>query len=288
MGGGVEVLEKRDGSLLIVSKYKGQLIHRTRGTFDASKLENGFEIEELKRKFPLAFELEVDEEGTADYSLLFEWETPNNQIVIRHEELNLVLIGGVRHKDYSYFTQKELDELSLKIGVARPETFKFDSVKEMLNSVSLWKGKEGVVVYSKGGQTMRKVKAEDYLRIHRLKSELSSTKRLVEFYVSAGTPPLKEAITLIEETIDFEVARRCEKDLERVCEAWGWVQTSLNSVRTTVERLKVLDRKGFALKVKESLDKELWGVAFKFLDGKTLEDREKVKLIERQLSEVSL
>lgn len=282
MGGGVEVLEKRDGSLLIVSQYKGQLIHRTRGTFDASKLDNGFEIELLKKRFPQAFELDVDENGTANYSLLYEWETPNNQIVIRHEELNLVLIGGVRHEDYSYFTQKELDELALKKGLARPETFKFDSVKEMLNSVSLWKGREGVVVYSKGGQTMRKIKAEDYLRIHRLKSELSSTKRLIEFYVSAGTPPLKEAIKLIETSIDFEVARRCEADLEKVCVSWERVQPYLVWLKQYVEPLKVLSRKEAALTI-QLLDQDERGLAFKMLDEKPLEDRDKIKLIEDEV-----
>ena len=40
------VMEKLDGSTLIVSKYKGQYIIRTRGTIDAGRMEkNGFEIE---------------------------------------------------------------------------------------------------------------------------------------------------------------------------------------------------------------------------------------------------
>ena len=49
------LIEKKDGSLLIISKYKNQIIHRTRGTFDASNLENGHEIEFLKQKYPKVF-----------------------------------------------------------------------------------------------------------------------------------------------------------------------------------------------------------------------------------------
>jgi hypothetical protein len=41
-------VEKLDGSTLIVSKYNGQYILRTRGTVDASKLANGFELELFK------------------------------------------------------------------------------------------------------------------------------------------------------------------------------------------------------------------------------------------------
>ena len=43
--GGCQILEKCDGSTLIVSKYKGELIIRTRGTADASFMENGHELE---------------------------------------------------------------------------------------------------------------------------------------------------------------------------------------------------------------------------------------------------
>ena len=39
------VVEKLDGSTLIVSKYNGQYILRTRGTVDASTMANGFELD---------------------------------------------------------------------------------------------------------------------------------------------------------------------------------------------------------------------------------------------------
>ena len=44
------VVEKMDGSLLSVTKYKGQYILRTRGTFDAHAMENGHELEIFKEK----------------------------------------------------------------------------------------------------------------------------------------------------------------------------------------------------------------------------------------------
>ena len=38
------IVEKIDGSLLVVSKWKGHYILRTRGTVDATQLENGMNL----------------------------------------------------------------------------------------------------------------------------------------------------------------------------------------------------------------------------------------------------
>ena len=43
----IEARHKLDGSLLIVSRYKGEWILRTRGTIDARQLPNGHEIDLL-------------------------------------------------------------------------------------------------------------------------------------------------------------------------------------------------------------------------------------------------
>ena len=279
--GGIEVLEKRDGSLLIVSKYKGELIHRTRGTSNAEDLENGFEIQELKEQFPSAFELEGD---TCPYSLLFEWESTVNQIVIKHDKLNLVLIGAVNHEDYSLWTQTELDEFAVAKGLCRPERFHFDSIKQMIDDVTLWVGKEGVVTYSQKGQSLLKIKADDYLRIHRLKSELASIKHVVDFYVSAGTPPLKEAYTLIETTISFEVAERCKEDLEKVHKAWGRVNHLIDKLEIELLEIYGEDRKTQALWIQDRIDSACRGLAFSILHKKELDEKSKTKHIKYELS----
>ena len=49
---GAELLEKLDGSTLLFSRYKGHTVIRTRGTVDARKQENGYEIDYLIQKYP--------------------------------------------------------------------------------------------------------------------------------------------------------------------------------------------------------------------------------------------
>ena len=41
---GATIMEKLDGSLVVVYKYKGQFFLRTRGTTDATTLDNGHEL----------------------------------------------------------------------------------------------------------------------------------------------------------------------------------------------------------------------------------------------------
>ena len=87
-----KAITKIDGSLLIVSKYKGEVIIRTRRCVDATTLTNGDEIAILKEKYPLAFDVP---EGN---SYLFEWVSPTHRIVIKYNEIDIKLIGSISHK----------------------------------------------------------------------------------------------------------------------------------------------------------------------------------------------
>jgi hypothetical protein len=115
----VEARRKIDGSLLIVSKYKGELIVRTRGTTDARKMPNGHEIDLLIAQHPKAFDNTwINRE---EHSFLFEWTTPENVIVIREDDKpTLRLIGVVDHADAWYVEQAMLDGIAERIGVMRP------------------------------------------------------------------------------------------------------------------------------------------------------------------------
>ena len=124
------ILEKVDGSCLIVSYWRGSLITRTRGTIDATKLETGHEINVLKEKYPKAFDNE--QLRSESYSYLFEWTSPLNKIVIDYKTLDIKLIGGIFHSDYSLATQDKLDEIAWEIGVARPKRYNYGNLAEML------------------------------------------------------------------------------------------------------------------------------------------------------------
>lgn len=281
--GGINCMEKMDGSLLIVSRYKGEWVIRTRGTFDAETLDNGAEIGILKNKYPSVFDTAED---TWDFSYLFEWVTPANRIVIDYSSVDIILLNKVWHEDYSLERQLELDEIANRLGVRRPQRYHFDSIGEMIDDVSSWEGKEGLCVYSKFDQEIRKIKGEWYLAAHRMKSELGSFERVLDFYLENDRPNYQDFYKTVEQVFDFEVAERIRGDISRCCDASKEVDALVGGMRTFVDRLLEnasgdfkFRRKDMATKIFASYGKtNRASFLFKLLDGKDLEKSDYKKL----------
>lgn len=279
--GGVTVMEKVDGSTLIISKYKGNLIHRTRGTVDATQLDNGLEILGLMEKYPNAFDLEVDEHGTANYSLLFEWVSPTNKIVVNYPEPDMILIGKINHDDYTMASQSELDKLALELGVKRPKTYQYDSIKDILNDVPAWEKSEGVCVYCNKGQDIRKLKSEWYLSLHRMKSELCSLERVIDVFFGVGKPSYNEFYSQLIEIYDYEIVTSAQGYMSNICDAWKEVNKIVEGMETFTSKVKALpSRKEQAAEILSSYgETNRAKFVFSLLDGKELADDNLKKLL---------
>ena len=277
--GGCELIEKIDGSTLIVSRYKGQTIIRTRGTVDASKLDNGHEIEWLKDKYPKVFDFKGTD--TYDYSMIYEWVSPENKIVLNYgEEPDLYLTAIIAHEDYRMFSQNHLDMSAIDLGVKRPARYNYASVKEMLDAVENLKGKEGLCVYCNKGQDIRKVKSAWYLALHRMKSELGSYERVVDFYFTLNRPSYQEYYDFIVKNYDFELAEQCRSGISRVCEGMKEVDIIIEKMREKALSLKHLQRKEAAAIILQAYGQtNRSGMVFKLLDGKTLDNDDVKKLL---------
>lgn len=224
-----EARKKLDGSLLIVSKHNDELIIRTRNSVDCSVHSNFKEIEFLKSKYKKVFE-----NASRHSSMLFEWTTPSNIIVLKeHSEPTLTLIGEVKHEDGSYMSQKWLDTLAPILGVGRPEVFKFDSIKQCREEVFNWKGCEGVVIYSPDGQVLKKIKSDEYLHLHRLSSALSSMKSLLESYFAAPEfyTSYEDFRKYVEDISDFEIAERNVDNIKTIIDVYNEVNSEYKKVK---------------------------------------------------------
>jgi hypothetical protein len=234
----VEARHKIDGSLLIVSKYKGELIIRTRGTIDARKMPNGHEIDLLIEKHPDAFD-----NGWLNremHSFLFEWTTPTNIIVIREDtKPTLRLIGIVDHATAWYENQTTLDIVAEKLNVLRPLPYDFKNVIECRSTVMPWKGKEGVVIYSPCGQILKKFKSTEYNDMHRLAAGLSTIGGILETYLNAPEyfETVDEFRTYVETTADFEIAERNMPFIESVIDAYEHVLNNMQLGQMFVDNM---------------------------------------------------
>jgi hypothetical protein len=279
--GGVKLLEKIDGSTLIVSKYKGELITRTRGTIDASIMENSHELDSLKEKYPKAFDNGPLNSG--EFSFIYEWVTPNNRIVLRYPEPDIYLIGVIIHEMYGMVPQWRLDEVAQDFGLKRPKYYNFNSLKEMHEAVEAFKGVEGLCVYCNHDQDIRKVKGVDYLARHRMKDELGSFERVVDFYFTQGRPNFNDFYQAIVDTVDWETAEECRGDASRIVDGMKEVNKIVEGMHKFVAPLKAdlkMPRKEEATRIFQSYgNTNRASYVFKILDGKDLEDKEYKKLL---------
>lgn len=276
-------VEKIDGSTLIISHYKDQLIVRTRGTFDATNLPNGAEIELFKKKYPFLFN--VDEESC---SMICEWVSPSNQIVLKYPEPDLYLTGIIHHDDYSYSSQIMLDLTASMFRLNRPRRFLFGAIDAMLSEVAAFKGIEGVCAYyplnGYPDNCYRKIKGEQYLRIHRFKDMLS-INTVLDLWMDAGRPaPLIDAIEYVESLFGGPCAEIAEPLLARVVDAYEKVKASLWLLGERVKPWKLLPKKEAALLIQAQVHPTEHGTAFQLLSGNPIPDKQIKRLMMAQLT----
>jgi hypothetical protein len=270
----VKAVIKRDGSLLCVSMFKNELIIRTRGTIDATKLQNGFEIEFLKKKYPKAFDNHfIDSEM---YTLLYEWTTPTNRIVLQEsEEPTLWLIGAINHSNYRYCDQSNLDNYAKEFGVERPETYGITldgGINNLKKQIEPLKDIEGVVIYDNmHGQTLKKIKTLRYLELHKVFTGIKSVDHLFDLFVEYGCTNRENFEALLATNFDWELVTTLKPLTDELYQKWQDIKNKLNCIMLYFNNPDFieLDRKGKAKKINEYFS-GYTGIAFAMLDGKEL------------------
>lgn len=277
---GAKLMEKLDGSTLIFSRYKGHTVIRTRGTSDARKQENGYEIDYLCEKHKVFIEW-LEQEDTSTCSYVFEWLSPTNRIVINYgDEPEMALIAIIDHKDYAYAPQSVLDNWAKIWGIRRPRTFSYDSIEEMKSAVEVLRDQEGLCVYYDGEQHIRKLKAAQYLFLHRAKSEISSIEKVIDVYIDWFIPTellshqptgYQEFFQYLTEKFDFEIATMARGHASRICDAMKEVKKIMGVLVNMAVECKKLPRKDAAAKILQAYGSTgRSSIVFKLLDGKVI------------------
>ena len=157
-----EVFEKMDGSLGIVFVWEGQVVYATRGSFAS---------DQAKWMATWGDRYNFSNILVEGYTYLFEIIYPENMIVVNYGgESRLVLLGVIKTDTGE---ETSWTDLSLVDG--------WDLVKRYdgISDYTLLKGmvesnREGFVVRFSNGDRV-KIKGEEYLRLHRIMTNLSTT-----------------------------------------------------------------------------------------------------------------
>lgn len=269
------LVEKVDGSCLIVSKYRNNLIVRTRGTFDATTLPNGKEI----NQFIPIFRKYKPSQDTWSESLLFEWYSPANKIIINYGDSPFIsLIGSVRHRDYSLWPQRDLDLLALNLNVRRPRRFTFQSWPHLLDFLENTSNLEGVCAYYNNEQNIRKLKTPHYLKLHAFKGSLSYNS-LMDKWLELKKPERAEFEEYILKTYDYECLEHAKPIIIELYDKVAKATSLILFITLFVNDNHHLDQKAFAALTGQSFAGLERQIAFSIRNTNEVTDRLFKKLL---------
>jgi len=200
---------KIDGSLLIRYVFNNKVCWRTRGSLSVG-LDNKNEIDVLCRKNPKL----LDPDLYKNQSLIFEWTSPENKIVIDYKEPKITLISGilyVKNKIFSraeprLFNFREIKQVSEVLSVDFVKHYFFTNehdLSKFFDDISSMTGIEGFVFRFNNNQRMVKVKTEQYIALHGIKSHLSMEK-IFDMWWSCDCPHYSCFKKQFVEMYDFE------------------------------------------------------------------------------------
>jgi hypothetical protein len=277
------VSTKLDGSLIIVSKYKGELIVRTRGTATIDVYETAAEVRMLLA--PMLERAGNDsfcfEDDLRNNSFLFEHCTPSNPIVVRYDKPSLTLLDVISHED-SYWSAKQVDQVALCLGCARPDIHTFGSLDEIVESLKTLSGMEGYVLSYNDNRNRVKLKGLEYLKLHAFRSTVS-LNNLLDLFFLYSRPDAASFLSRLESKFDWESAQMARALVERICTAYSGAVTDVVRINEEVNSLRALSRRDAAMAIQKIFDKMDRSVAFNCLDNKPLDDKMLRKLMENAL-----
>jgi len=157
-----EVFEKMDGSLGIVFVYEGQVVYATRGSFASDQAKW---MADWGDRYNFSH---IIVEG---YTYLFEIIFAQNMIVVNYGgESRLVLLGVIK---IDTGEETSWDDLSTFDGWELVK--RYDGISDYTTLKGMVKNnQEGFVVRFSNGDRV-KIKGEEYLRLHRIMTNLSTT-----------------------------------------------------------------------------------------------------------------
>lgn len=242
------VMEKLDGSMIHPARVNGELVFMTRaGVTDHAKMAL-----DACRRLPYGERLlrYCEISLRAGITPIFEFTAPYNQIVVRYtaEALTLLAARFNTTGEYVQLTGQTVDDYIHRVGanweIPVVRTFG-DAAKDIAAfqaHTKALKDQEGYVV--RVGQQFVKMKADDYVVRHRVRSGLVQEKDVLKLVLDNGLDdvlpmlPAEDRVRLEEWSSDVSVA----------------IQTAAEMLRETVEGAEAVSfsRGEFARTIKQT------------------------------------
>lgn len=236
--------EKVDGSLLIMTRYQGELIFATRGSFESDQVEMAKEIwlNKYHHLGPAIYH---------GYTYLFEIIDPRNRIVVDYQgESDLIALEYTKNdeENFQYFPALPFKAVKQHFG--------FNNVEEAIASLDgEWNNREGYVIKFENGYRI-KIKSPEYLRLHKI---ITNTSELGIWEM------LKDGQDLALEDVPDEFYEWANQTKETLQKAYNAIEILCRELTNMILELKLPTRKLIAEEVKKQ---SYPGIIFSMIDGK--------------------
>jgi len=199
------VTDKKDGSTIIVSKYKGKAIVTTNGSFDNIQISLAKEL--FKKKYN-----EFYDNIPEGFTFVFELIHPENKIILDYgndEKLYLLAIRNL--KTLKLLPFENVSELAKQYKLDLVDSESFTSLDNMMKLACDMQdaNKEGWVVrlVGKDFDFMFKLKLQEYFLLHRSMSSVS----LKKVYTLIQTDEIDTFLNLIDDEVKEDVLGMIEE-----------------------------------------------------------------------------
>lgn len=177
---GFDILEKLDGSLGILFNYNDKWLNATSGSFNS---DQSIWFRNKLKKYDLHG---LDKSKT----YLFELIYPDNKIVVDYgNKERIVLTGIVSTKTGDLSSYNDIVSVSKKYGFEYPKLFTKKEMDDIVNKNI--KNFEGFIIRFSNNQ-MIKIKLEEYVRLHRILTNLTTRNIYFSWLEDSGVKLLSE------------------------------------------------------------------------------------------------
>jgi RNA ligase len=271
------LLEKMDGSLIIRTVIDGKVSFRTRGSHNLGEFEEPI-MRIINDKYPELLNPRVG--SVMDMSLLFEYISPDNKVILNYRGTELYFLGGMiiysNNVVPRFFPAHFFSGITDRLCVKTPLEYSLgDDLEFIRQEVSSWSGKEGIVVAvprSDGSYNLSKIKTAEYLKLHALRYNLSDSR--IEQFCWAGDIVEEDVLRniLFKAGLDWEMTSFISPMFKRYMESRERKELEIAGFLNQLEQEGLVgleDKKEIAVGLKQFCDEDtkLFPLGIYYLTG---------------------
>lgn len=265
------VATKEDGSL--ISTYldaQGNLACKSKTSLSSSMAFESLVLVQRIYSFATPKSLydhcmELEQEG---WTVIMEYVSPSNRIVLGYDAPNLVVLGVRNRNDGRLMTFDEMNARGMGPYLVKNHTSTIEDFDSFFADFRNMKGIEGFVVRLNDG-TMVKLKTDEYVALHHAKDSVTSPRRLMEVVLEEASDDLRQM---------FDGDDQALREIENMETYVSHVVAHMTKpVDTFWEANKHLERKDFAIKGQQELDGKQFAIAMGRYTGKSVDYKTLVK-----------